>query len=169
MKENKKMLAAIKFAKVKPNAKIPTKRLEDAGLDIYACFDEPNIIIQPHETKLIPTGIALVCDTDYCFILKERGSTGTKGIAQRCGVIDSGYRDEIFVPVTNTTDRLLVIYNGDGGLIKDALAIQYPIEKAIAQALVIPVPELDIEEYTYEELKAIPSERGCGSLGSSGK
>ena len=68
-----------------------------------------------------------------------------------------------------TTDRLLVIYNGDGGLIKDALAIQYPIEKAIAQALVIPVPELDIEEYTYEELKAIPSERGCGSLGSSGK
>lgn len=163
------MLAAIKFAKVKPNAKIPTKRLEDAGLDIYACFDELNIIIRPHETKLIPTGIALACDTDYCFILKERGSTGTKGIAQRCGVIDSGYRDELFVPITNTTDNFLVIYNGDSGLIKDALAIQHPIEKAIAQALIIPVPELDIEEYTYEELKAIPSERGCGSLGSSGK
>ena len=44
------MLAVIKFAKVKPNAKIPTKRLEDAGLDIYACFDEPNIVIR--HTKL---------------------------------------------------------------------------------------------------------------------
>lgn len=162
------MLAAVKFAKVNPNAKIPTKRLEDAGLDIYACFDEPNIIIKPHETKMIPTGIASACDVDYCFVLKERGSTGTKGIAQRCGVIDSGFRGEWFVPVTNTTDRLLVFYN-NGGLIRDPMAIQYPTSKAICQALVVPVPELDIEEYTYEELMAIPSERGMGSRGSSGK
>ena len=76
------MLAVIKFAKVKPNAKIPTKRLEDAGLDIYACFDEPNIVIRPHETKLIPTGIALACDTDYCFILKDRGSKGKRRIGK---------------------------------------------------------------------------------------
>ena len=51
------MLAAVKFAKVKPEAKIPTKRLEDAGLDMYACFDDDYIIIEPHTTKLIPTGI----------------------------------------------------------------------------------------------------------------
>lgn len=159
----------IKFAKVKPNAKIPTKRLEDAGMDIYACFDEPNMIIEPHETKLIPTGIASSCSTDYCFVLKERGSTGTKGIAQRCGIIDSGYRSEWFVPVTNTTDRLLVLYNDDSGLIKDAMAIQYPTTKAICQALVVPVPVVEVEEISYEELKEIPSERGMGSRGSSGK
>jgi DUTP diphosphatase len=51
----------------------------------------------------------------------------------------------------------------------EANYILYPYEKAICQALVLPVPEVEIEEYTYEELKAIPSERGTGRLGSSGK
>lgn len=81
------MMTAIKFAKVRPTAIIPTKRDEDAGFDIYANFEEDFRIIPPHETIMIPTGIASACDTDYCFILKERGSTGTKGIAQRCGRI----------------------------------------------------------------------------------
>ena len=96
------MHTTVKFAKVRPTAKIPTKRVEDAGYDIYANFEEPFILINPHETKMIPTGIASACDTDYCFVLKERGSTGTKGMAQRCGIIDSGYRSEWFVPITNT-------------------------------------------------------------------
>ena len=81
------MMTAIKFAKVRPTAIIPTKRVEDAGFDIYANFEEDFILIPPHETEMIPTGIASACDTDYCFILKERGSTGTRGIAQRCGRI----------------------------------------------------------------------------------
>lgn len=51
------MTTAIKFAKVRPDAKIPTKRVEDAGLDIYACFDEQSIIIRPHTTVMIPTGL----------------------------------------------------------------------------------------------------------------
>ena len=42
-------------------------------------------------------------------ILKERGSTGTKGIAQRCGVLDSGFRNEWFVPITNTSSKTLII------------------------------------------------------------
>ena len=33
----------------------------------------------------------------------------------------------------------------------------------------MPVPYVEIEEYTYDELKAIPSQRGNGALGSSGK
>ena len=186
------MHTTVKFAKVRPTATIPTKRNEDAGYDIYADIDVDSTIIFPHETVMIPTGIACACDTDYCFILKERGSTGTKGIAQRCGVIDSGYRNEIFVPVTNTTNNIIVLYKKENPLdvienyaddtnkfIKqnypgntsriDGNTIYYPCTKAIAQLLLIPVPTADIEEYTYEELKAIPSERGSGSLGSSGK
>ena len=34
--------------------------------------------------------------------------------------------------------------------------------------LIQPV-DTEAEEISYEELKTIPSERGCGSLGSSGK
>ena len=176
-----KMITTVKFAKTKPNAIIPTKRLEDAGYDVYPCFDEDYIIIKPHTTVIIPTGIASACDTDYCFVLHERSSTGTKGMAQRCGIIDSGYRGEWGVPITNTNDIPIVIckkesitdFNDFASILLfpygEANYILYPYEKAICQALVLPVPEVEIEEYTYEELKTIPSERGTGRLGSSGK
>ena len=103
--ENNELL----WAKVKPDAIIPTKRDEDAGYDIYPCFEEDYIVIPPHETKMIPTGIASAFSDDFVMVLKERGSTGTKGIAQRCGVLDSGFRDEWFVPITNTTDKTLLM------------------------------------------------------------
>lgn len=176
------MNTKIYFAKTKPDAIIPSKRVEDAGYDIYACFDEPYMIIKPHETKLIPTGIASVCDKEYCFILKERGSTGTKGLAQRCGVIDSGYRNEWFVPITNENPYPVVIHKSDcnpydipevNDLISDAPCLYavktYPYEKAIAQAMVVPVPQTEVIEITLDELNEFESERGKGALGSSGK
>ena len=191
------MKANVKFAKVKPNAIIPGKRVEDMGFDIYACFDEDYIKIGYNETKLIPTGIASSCDPGYGFVLRERGSTGSKGIALRCGVIDSGYRNEWFIGLTNTTDREIFISKLDAKeLYKkvypegwhyydytlvtpiereipveeyEKLVLVYPYSKAIAQALVIPVPEVEVEELSYKDLQAIPSERGFGALGSSGK
>jgi dUTP pyrophosphatase len=45
----------------------------------------------------------------------------------------------------------------------------YPYSKAIAQALVVPVPKTEVEEIPYEELQKIKSERGMGKLGSSNK
>lgn len=178
----------IKFAKVRPNAIIPSKRDEDMGFDIYACFDKDYIIIEPHETKLISTGIASACDPGYGFLLFERGSTGSKGIARRCGVIDSGYRDEWFVGLTNTTDNKLFISKVNNKELVEILctndedpiawklaedevlnSIIYPYSKAIVQAIVAPVPQVNKEEISYEDLKNIPSERGLGALGSSGK
>lgn len=161
----------IKFAKVKPDAIIPSKREEDAGFDIYACFEEDYIVINPHETKLIPTEIASVCDNEYCFIIKERGSTGSQGIAVRCGVIDSGFRNPWFVGLTNTTDKPLFLINPN---YKDKEFIPqtqftYDCTKAVAQAILVPVPKVNIEEITYDELKSIESERGDGMLGSSNK
>lgn len=166
----------IKFAKVRPDAKIPSKREEDMGFDIYACFDEDFIVIYPHETKLIPTGIASSCDAGYGFVLRERGSTGSKGIALRAGVIDSGYRNEWFVGLTNTTNKVLFISKLSEQETYDKYyddimpqSFVYPYSKAIAQALLIPVPTVNVEEITYEELQQISSERGLGALGSSGK
>ena len=171
------MNTTVYFAKTKPNARIPSKRDEDAGFDIYACFDDDYIVIKPHETKLIPTGIVCACDKDYCLILKERGSTGVFGLAQRAGVIDSGYRGEIFVPLTNTSDSAIAILRN----FEAKLNINwcewgscghgkcYLYEKAIAQAIVVPVPRTEVKEITYDELQAISSERGDGALGSSGK
>jgi dUTP pyrophosphatase len=170
------MNTTVKFAKVKEGAIIPSKRDEDAGFDIYACFDEDYMILYPHETKLIPTGIASACSTEYALILRERGSTGSKGIALRAGVVDSGYRNEIFVGLTNTTNKVLFIsklseqetYNNYYGDVMPESFV-YPYTKAIAQILVVPVPHVAVEEIPYEELKSIKSERGMGSIGSSNK
>ena len=163
---------AIYFAKVKPNAVIPTKSEENPGRDVYACFEEDNMVIQPHETKLIPTGIASAFSSDYYIQLFERGSTGTKGIGQRCGVIDSGYRNEWFVPITNHNTKPLIITKETNEEIIKILAedyIVYPYSKAISQAVLFIVPRVETVETTYDELKAIESERGMGNLGSSGK
>ena len=169
----------IKFAKVKPNAIIPSKKEEDAGYDIYACFDEDFIIIEPHAIKMIPTGIASAFSEDYVMVLKERGSTGTKGMAIRCSIVDSGYRGEWFVPINNTTDNFIIISKIGRNELKElklddliplnSTTTVYPYSKAIGQALLLPVPKVKVKEVSYEDLKEIESSRGTGALGSSGK
>lgn len=91
------------FAKVKPNAVIPTKEDENAGRDVYACFEEDYMVIPAHETVLIPTGIASAMTPKYEIRLRDRGSNGSKGIHVNAGTIDSGYRGEWFVAWCNTT------------------------------------------------------------------
>ena len=167
------MVANIKFAKVKPNAIIPTKRVEDAGFDLYACLDEliDWICIPPHTSQLIPTGSASACDADWAVIFRERGSTGVKNMKINAGVIDSGFRGEYFISLYNGNDVPVYItkYMDGEQAPEPKNAILYPASKAIAQALIIPVPEVNVEEISYEELKDIPSERGVGALGSSNK
>ena len=158
------------FAKVKPSAIIPSKRDEDAAMDVYACFDEDYLVIPPHKTVLIPTGIATVFSPKWVALLRERGSNGSKGIAQRAGVIDSGYRGEWFVPLTNTNRVPVVIVKKGVELpLMYNDAIIYPYEKGIAQLLMVEVPKLRTKEISYEELLQFNSERGTGALGSSGK
>ncbi len=166
----------IYFAKTKNDAKIPSKRIEDAGYDIYPCFDKDYMIIDPHSTVMIPAGIASACSPDYAFILKERGSTGTRGLGQRCGVIDSGYRGEWMIPITNVNDVPICIYKKDVKMIdgikmgsNSKARIDYPYEKAICQAILVPVPKTEIQELTFEQLLDIASERKDGKLGSSNK
>ena len=166
----------IVFAKVKPNAIIPTKEEENAGYDIYPCFEEDYYFIPAHRTVMIPTGIACALNPKWYFQVEERGSTGSKGIKKSAGVIDSGYRGEIFIAITNTNHDALVIskmspretrkrarneYYYDG-------LVYYPYEKAIAQLVHHEVPKMEVKEVSYDELLAIPSHRGTGKLGSSG-
>lgn len=163
------------FAKVKPNAIIPTKEDENAGYDIYACFDEDYFIIPPHTTKLIPTGIASAVSDKYYLQVHERGSTGSKGMKYSAGVVDSNYRGEIFIALSNINNVEIIISKISReelcyyGYSHHDNLIVYPYSKAIAQLVIHEVPKMDVKEITYEELKTIPSKRGMGSLGSSGK
>lgn len=86
-------------------------------------------------------------------------------------IIDSGYRGEWFVPLTNHNPVPVVIlkegYEGDQETFKDAII--YPYEKGMSQCILVEVPKLRTEEISYEELLKFESERGTGMLGSSGK
>ncbi len=145
-------VTTIKFAKLVDTATIPTGRDEDLGIDFYY-YDKKAYIVSlpPHEVVKLPTGIIMAMDSDYGLILKERSSLGSKGIAVRAGVIDSGYRGEVIICLENTTDN----------------DINIDLTNAIAQGVLIPNPKKVIEEYKIEEINAIGSERGAGGFGST--
>ena len=159
------------WAKASETAVIPTKRDEDGGYDLFCDYpsDTHNVEIKPHETIMIPTNIHVAFPKKYVMILKERGSNGSIGLAQRAGVIDSGYRGAIFVAITNENDIPVVITRSTDKVERFAGKIYYPMSKAISQAVMVVSPQLDSKEVTMEEFNKIPSERGDGKLGSSGK
>lgn len=166
------MVANIKFAKTHPDAKIPKKRRGDAGYDLWPCFEEDWIEIPPFENRLVPIGIASALDKYWGFIFRERGSTGTKNIKVSAGVIDADFNGSWFVDIYNANKVSLFISKiGETGeqspLREHPDAILYPYDKAIAQALLIYVPDTDEEVVDYEEIKNRKTERGMGQLGST--
>ncbi|MDR1599425.1 MAG: hypothetical protein LBS11_06100 [Oscillospiraceae bacterium] len=143
----------IRFARLREGAVVPVKRREDAGWDIYACCGGEGIRIEAGETRLVPTGIASAFGEEWYMQLQERGSMGAMGIAVRGGVMDSGFRGEWMVGLTNHNNEAVTLSPG----------------KAICQAVLLPVPAAEAVEVSASELRGIPSERGSGMLGSSGK
>ena len=114
---------------------------------------------------------------EFVGLFRERGSTGSKCLSLRMGVLDSGYRNEIFIGINNTSNKTVVITNR----IKDWEAKNmfynlkqytlYPIEKAIAQVVFVKKADMKSANkfITWTELKDMKSKRGLGALGSSKK
>lgn len=168
------------FAKVKPNAVIPSKKVEDAGYDVYACFDEDFFVIEPFKTRAVPTGIASAFSSKFYAQVEERSSTGKLGLKKSSGVIDSGYRGEYLIMTYNTNEKPFVITKLDVSEIPETFevcgkvydknnVIFYPYKKAICQVVLHIVPNLETNEIPYEELLKMSSERGTSGFGSSGK
>ncbi len=165
------------FAKMKEKAIIPSKEEENAGYDIYACFEEDYILIKPYNTCLIPTGIAWASSPNFYLQIEERSSTGSKGIKKSAGVIDSGYRGEIKIAITNSNDRPLVLSNLDEEELKSKYkenidfdnALIYNTKKAIAQGIIHRVEKMNIKEISIDELLKISSKRKNQGFGSTNK
>ena len=123
-----------------------------AGIDLAACTDEP-VTIAPRALVRIPTGIAIALPSqDYVALVFARSGLGIKhgvSLSNGVGVIDSDYRGEIAVGLTNLSDTPYTVRPGD----------------RIAQLAVVPVarPELvwteDLED----------TGRGAGGFGSTGR
>lgn len=153
---------------------IPSKRDEDAGYDIYTIED--GVVLKPLETRGFRTGLRSSFNPNFWVEIKERGSTGAAGLSVRSGVIDSGFRGEWMIMLTNVNrydvefssavDKVTKIYSRWNK--KKVIKLIYPISKAIAQAVVVPLPLMDVKVVTtVDELGA--SERGDSGWGASGK
>ena len=157
------------FARKSDKVILPSKESHNAGYDVYAFFEENEFVIQPHQTKLVPTGLYSAFTEDYVLLGRERGSTGSIGMKLGAGVIDSSYRGEIFIAITNDNDKPLAISKEVDKTEITEDFILYPYKKAIAQLLLVPVSKVEVKEISVKELQAIASKRGEGKLGSSNK
>lgn len=164
-------MSYIKVKKLRKEAVILSKRDEDAAYDIYWVFEKDCFLLNPWDIYTVPTGIAIEISKDKVFYICERWSTGTKWIARRCWVVDSWYRWEIFVPLNNTWIKPIVFYKDEKQLKKFVSEnqltdfITYPQNKAIAQGMILNIPEIQVE--VVDELSE--SERMDGALWSTKK
>jgi dUTP pyrophosphatase len=154
----------------------------DAGFDLVAVEDT---IIEPGETKIVPTGIAISLPPGYEAQIRPRsGITVKTKLRVQLGTIDSGYTGEIGVIVDNIALPSLYFNERyktigiefesrpkftDGTTDPDVNTEQeytYIIRKGdrIAQAVIAPV-----EQAVFTEVNELgESERGDKGFGSSG-
>ena len=142
----------MKIKLLRDGAKVPVRATEGAaGYDLCACI-ENDIILKPHEIKIIPTGISVMAEKNTAVMIYARSGLSTKygiSLANGVGVVDSDYRGEIKAILINLdSEHEFVIKHGD----------------RIAQIVFTKVPVVTLEE--VDELSE--TERGTGGFGSSG-
>jgi dUTP pyrophosphatase len=99
-----------------------------SGLDISSS-SKSDIILQPTETKLIPTNLIIEIPVGYEGQIRPRSGLAIKhniGIINSPGTIDSDYRGELKILLTNFGKRTFTIQFGD----RIAQLIITKIEKA---------------------------------------
>ena len=98
-----------------PNAKIPEYKSPGAsGADIYALVEE-TIPVNPGDTVLVPTGIYIEIPDGYEAQIRPRSGLALKhGITllNTPGTIDSDYRGEIKIILTNLGKEIFNVTNG---------------------------------------------------------
>jgi dUTP pyrophosphatase len=123
-----------------------------AGMDLRALLDAP-LELQPGQTGLIPTGIAIhMQDRDLAAVILPRSGLGHKHgivLGNLVGLIDSDYQGQLMVSCWNRGQTAFTIQPGE----------------RIAQLVFVPVVQARferVEEFTE-------SQRGEGGFGSSGR
>jgi dUTP pyrophosphatase len=123
-----------------------------AGLDLRACIERA-LTLEPGQTELIPTGIAIhLDDPGYAALILPRSGLGHKHgivLGNLVGLIDSDYQGQIYVSCWNRS--------------RTSFAVN-PMER-IAQLVVVPVAQVGFN--VVEDFAA--SERGESGFGSTGK
>jgi dUTP pyrophosphatase len=121
-----------------------------SGLDLRAAVDG-ELTLHPGEIRLVPTGLAISLPVGYEAQIRPRSGLALKhgvGMVNSPGTIDSDYRGEIGLVLTNWGNAPFVIKRGD----------------RIAQMIVARVSRAEVLEVDRLE----PTSRGKGGFGHSG-
>lgn len=88
-----------------------------AGMDLRACLESDSLTIQPGETHLIPTGMAIhIDDPGMAAVILPRSGLGHKHgivLGNLVGLIDSDYQGQLFVSCWNRGQDAFTINLGD--------------------------------------------------------
>ena len=145
----------VKVKRLTETAKLPTKaHTTDACFDLYVDepeYSEEGIKINAGKTVKLHSGIATEIPKGYFAAIFPRSGLGiNKGLRlPNCtGIIDSDYRGEWVIALTNDSQVNRTIYHGD----------------RVAQFAILPVPNVILKEVDVLS----ETDRGAGGLGSSG-
>ena len=122
-----------------------------AGMDIRAVLDDP-MIVAPGATVLVPTGFAMAVPHGYEAQVRPRSGLAIKhriGVLNAPGTIDSDYRGEVRVILTNFGSEEFTIRRGD----------------RIAQMVVAPYVKAEWDERDSLD----DTTRGAGGFGHTGR
>ena len=132
-------------------AVLPTRGTADsAGMDLYATIQN-TVTIAPHETKMIPTGLAMEIPNGCFGAIYPRSGLSTKRglrLANCVAVID--YRGEVGIPLHNDSNEYQDIYPKD----------------RIAQLVI--QPYLNVIPTFVTSFDKEDTERGTGGFGHTG-
>ncbi|MBV1873252.1 MAG: dUTP diphosphatase [Gammaproteobacteria bacterium] len=123
-----------------------------AGLDLRALLEEPTTL-EPGQTLLIPTGLAIyIDDPSLAGMILPRSGLGHKHgivLGNLVGLIDSDYQGQLFVSCWNRGQQQFTLEPGE----------------RIAQLILVPVIQAKFEIVSDFST----SERGSGGFGHSGR
>lgn len=137
----------LKVKRIHRDAKLPLyQHRGDAGLDL---FSSVHCVLSPRETKPVPTGIQVAIPEEFVGLIWDKSGISLKGVHRLAGVVDSGYRGEVKVILTNLSDEPFVVEKG----------------MKIAQLLIQPVEKVKISETAQLD----DTSRGDKGFGSTGK
>lgn len=145
----KQPITEIRYTTLSAEALTPQRAyLDDAGYDLFV---SENTMVPPNSFVDIPTHVAVQLPVETWGLLTGRSSTTRRrGLLVNQGIIDPGYRGELFVGVWNLTDSAVEVQTGE----------------RIAQLIVMPNTTSVTEMVEVERLDTHP--RGANGFGSTG-
>lgn len=154
----------VKFVKTHPNAQLPkcAHAQGDAGFDLHSVEDQA---LEPGTVSVVRTGLQLADCPDmveyipgglqYYFDIRSRSGLSKHLIFPVTGTVDRNYRGEIGVVLANMGKQAYHIKQGER------------VAQLVIQLIVADGPTSKVIFEETEEV--IPTDRGSGGFGSTGR